>query len=44
MYIIFKVITPKKLNREQKDLIDKLSKTDLSDSTIDKFNKFVKNR
>ena len=44
MYIIFKVVTPKKLSREQKTLIDKLSKTDLSDSTIDKFNKFVKNR
>ena len=44
MYIIFKVVTHKKLSREQKDLIDKLNKTDLSDSTIDKFNKFVKNR
>lgn len=44
MYIIFKVMTPKRLTREQKDLIDKLSKTDLNDNTIEKFNKFVKNR
>lgn len=44
MYVIYKVIMPKKLNREQKELIEKLSKTDLEDSTIEKFNKFVKNR
>jgi len=42
MYIIFKVITPTKLSREQKDLFNKLSKTDLDTSEIDKFNRFVK--
>ncbi len=41
MYIIFKVITPTRLNRKQKELFSDLSDTDLSDSEIDKFNKFV---
>lgn len=41
-YIIIKVITPKKLSREQKKLIDQLSKTDFSDKEIDKYNKFLK--
>ena len=41
MYIIFKVMTPTKLNRKQKDLFNELSDTDLSNSEIDKFNKFV---
>lgn len=44
MYVIFKVISPRRLTREQKDLFDKLSKTDLSDSEIDRFNRFVKSR
>lgn len=42
MYLVFKVYTPKKLSREQKSLIDKLSKTDLDTSEISKFNKFTK--
>ncbi len=42
MYIILKVITPKKLSREQKKIIDELSKTDLEDSVINKFNDFTK--
>lgn len=42
MYIILKVVTPKKLSREQKKLIESLSKTDLEDNTIEKFNKFTK--
>lgn len=42
MYIILKVITPKKLSRDQKKIIDELNKTDLSDSTIDKFNNFTR--
>ena len=42
MYVIIKVITPKKLSRDQKKLIDSLNKTDLEDSVIDKFNKFTK--
>ncbi len=43
MYVIMKVITPKKLSRDQKKLIDSLDKTDLEDSVINKFNKFTKN-
>ena len=42
MYIIFKVITPTKLSREQKDLFNKLASTNLDTSEIDKFNRFVK--
>ena len=42
MYVIFKVYTPKKLSREQKSLIDKLSKTNLDTQEITKFEKFVK--
>ena len=43
-YIIINVITPKKLSREQKKLIEKLEDTDLSDKRIDKYNKFLKQR
>ena len=41
MYIILKVITPKKLSRDQKKLIDSLADTDLDDSLINKFNRFI---
>lgn len=41
-YVIIKVVTPKKLSREQKKLIEKLNSTDLSDKSIDKYNKFLK--
>lgn len=41
MYIILKVITPKKLSRDQKKLIESLSKTNLSDATIEKFDRFT---
>lgn len=41
MYLIFKVYTPKKLSREQKALIEKLSETDLDTSEIIEFNKFT---
>ena len=41
MYLIFKVYTPKKLSREQKNLIDKLSETDLETSETISFNKFT---
>ena len=44
MYIVFKVISPKRLTREQKDLVERLNETNLTDSTIEKFNKFVRNR
>ena len=42
MYIVFKVYTPKRLSREQKQLIDKLSQTDLDTDEIKKFNKFTR--
>lgn len=42
-YVIINVITPKKLTREQKKLIEKLKDTDLTDKEIEKYNKFVKN-
>ncbi len=43
MYVIMKVITPKRLSREQKNLIEKLSQTDLENNEIVDFQKFVKN-
>lgn len=42
MYVIFKVYTPKKLSREQKQLIEKLANTELETDEIKKFNKFTK--
>ena len=39
--MIFKVYTPKKLSREQKNLIEKLEKTNLETEEIKEFNKFV---
>lgn len=41
MFVIFKVITPKKLSRSEKELIEKLNKTLEEDSVIKKFNKFT---
>ena len=43
MYVIFKVYTPKKLSREQKQLIEQLSKTDLETKEIEEFEDFTKN-
>lgn len=43
MYLIFKVYTPKKLSRDQKKLIDELSKTALETDEITEFNKFTRN-
>lgn len=43
MYVVIKVITPKKLSRDQKKLIEQLAKTDLDDSNIKKFDQFTKN-
>lgn len=43
-YVIINVVTPKKLSREQKKLIEQLSDTDLSDKVIDKYNKFLKQK
>ncbi len=43
MYIVLKIITPKKLSKEQKSLLEQLSKTDLSDDNdIRDFERFVK--
>ncbi len=42
MYVVYKVVTPEKLTREQKTLFEKLLDTGLNNSEIDKFNKFVK--
>ena len=42
MYIIFNVVLPDRLSREQKNLFEKLSATDLEDSSYEKFTKFVK--
>lgn len=42
MYVIIKVLIPNKLSREQKDLIQKLNKTDLDrDNILKKFNKHL---
>ena len=41
MYIIFKVIIPSKLTKEQKNLLEKLNETNLNTNEIDKFNRFV---
>ena len=42
MYIIFEIVLPDKLSREQKNLFDNLAKTDLKNSEYEKFTKFVK--
>ena len=43
MYIVLKIVTPKKLTREQKQLLDELSKTNLDDDNdIKSFTKFVR--
>lgn len=45
MYVIVKVITPNKLDRTQKDLITKLSKTNLENSSeFAKFNNYLKKK
>ncbi len=41
MFVIYKVYTPKRLSREQKDLISKLNKTDLNTKETEDFNDFV---
>ena len=41
MYIVFKVLTPSKLSRDQKKLFESLGETNLNTSEIDQFNKFV---
>ena len=41
MYLIFELVMPDKLTREQKNLFEKLSSTNLEDATYNKFEKFV---
>lgn len=42
MYIVLKIVTPKKLSKEQKKLLEELNKTNLNDDNdIKKFSKFV---
>lgn len=41
MFIIFKVVTPKKLSREEKKLIEKLNQTLSKDADIKRFDKFT---
>ncbi len=41
MYVILKVVTPKKLSRDQKKLVEQLAKTNLDDGVIAKFNEFT---
>lgn len=43
-YVVIEVVTPKKLSRDQKKLIEKLADTDLSDKAIDRYNKFLKQK
>jgi len=42
MYVILKVITPSKLSRDQKKLLEQLSKTDLETKEFKKFNDYMK--
>ena len=42
MYLIFEVVLPDKLSREQKNLFEKLSDTNLENTKYAKFEKFVK--
>lgn len=43
MYIVLKIVTPKKLSKEQKKLLEELNKTDLTDDNdIKKFTNFVR--
>lgn len=41
MYVVYKMYTPKRLTREQKSLIEKLSKTDISTRETEDFKDFV---
>lgn len=43
LYVILKVITPTKLDRKQKKMLEDLSKTNLKTSEFDLYEKYVKN-
>ena len=41
MYVVFRVVIPKKLSHDQKKQFEQLSKTDLEDSSFDKLRKYI---
>ena len=41
MYLIFEVVLPDKITREQKELFERLQNTNLENTTYTKFTKFV---
>ena len=42
MYIVLKIVTPKKLSKEQKKLLEELNKTNLEDDNdIKTFKKYI---
>lgn len=41
MFVVFKVVIPKKLSRDQKKLFEQLDKTDLEDSSFDDIRKYL---
>ena len=42
MYVVYKVYTPKKLSRDQKNLISELAETNLETKEITDFNNFTR--
>lgn len=42
MYVILKIVVPKKITKEQKKLFEKLAKTNLKDNSFKLINKFLK--
>ena len=44
LYVVLKVITPTKLDKNQKKLIEELSKTNLKNSSFDSYEKYLKKR
>ena len=42
LYVVLKVITPRRLSRDQRKLINELANTDLEEKEIDKYNRFIK--
>ncbi len=41
MYVVYKIVIPKKLTKEQKNLVEQLSKTDMNTKDIETFQNFV---
>lgn len=42
MYVVYKIVTPKKLTKEQKNLIEKLANTDMETKEVDEFKNSLK--